>query len=647
MFYKDGNRFNSNNLMFLVCDEVSNQELLIKQIKNCFNDEVIVKRVSRDSFYRSLFCSDIDLVCVVLRECEFCYEDFLILKDHVSSSEHIAFSFFGREDRFFDLIEDKIECDMLLIDVSLLGLVWSNKEMKIKGLSTRDAVYRMVAESNQYGLQAYIAKNRKEKVAEVPESNGRILLWMDGIPSFPNGTSIHAMGMLEGLCSQKESLPQIDVCINQETADYYDIKNKYGVRVVDKEQLCDTYEVVFLAVFICSLEVLDIIDQHAQKWCAWILDSIDLRCFNNTYQLNRTRFFSEFADGLVFTSDDAYQDFSHYVTDLDKTTELERAVVSIPATIRRQDSENVTANNNIPLTDYVLIVGNRYKHKMIEETIDAVKDIDDKFLVLGASKNGFVRDNVYGLVSGSLSDEELIKVYNDSSMVIFPSIYEGFGLPIVDAINCGKSVIVVERQLNHELEELGDYEERFYYYKNYNEIERIIKEIRRNNNSDSSIYSRTWKDVGIELKELIERVYKKKTDIQRLIRRHSYFKLYDRNEVSRNNILKQIASFDEERINCDKVIDIYGKGLNSLVFAKKIKEKCIIGKIVDKNTVGKTKVDEFDLISPDDYNYNEEHIVVIVPDQFISEIKKELIIRDARFKRIIVSLEEFIINYIA
>jgi glycosyltransferase involved in cell wall biosynthesis len=42
---------------------------------------------------------------------------------------------------------------------------------------------------------------------------------------------------------------------------------------------------------------------------------------------------------------------------------------------------------------------------------------------------------------GTVSDEELVQLYNDAIALVFPSLYEGFGLPILEAFACGTPVI--------------------------------------------------------------------------------------------------------------------------------------------------------------------------------------------------------------
>lgn len=50
-----------------------------------------------------------------------------------------------------------------------------------------------------------------------------------------------------------------------------------------------------------------------------------------------------------------------------------------------------------------------------------------------------LKNRVY--MTGHVTDSELVAIYNGASALVYPSIYEGFGLPILEAMACGCPVI--------------------------------------------------------------------------------------------------------------------------------------------------------------------------------------------------------------
>jgi glycosyltransferase involved in cell wall biosynthesis len=44
-------------------------------------------------------------------------------------------------------------------------------------------------------------------------------------------------------------------------------------------------------------------------------------------------------------------------------------------------------------------------------------------------------------ITGFVSDEDLVRLYQGAELVVFPSLYEGFGLPVLEAMKCGAPVI--------------------------------------------------------------------------------------------------------------------------------------------------------------------------------------------------------------
>lgn len=48
------------------------------------------------------------------------------------------------------------------------------------------------------------------------------------------------------------------------------------------------------------------------------------------------------------------------------------------------------------------------------------------------------------LITGHISDEELLALYNRCAVFVFPSLYEGFGLPVLEAMACGAPVLAAD-----------------------------------------------------------------------------------------------------------------------------------------------------------------------------------------------------------
>ena len=55
-----------------------------------------------------------------------------------------------------------------------------------------------------------------------------------------------------------------------------------------------------------------------------------------------------------------------------------------------------------------------------------------------AARQSGVADRIQFL--GYVSDEELLHLYNACDLFVFPSFYEGFGLPVLEAMACGRAV---------------------------------------------------------------------------------------------------------------------------------------------------------------------------------------------------------------
>lgn len=107
---------------------------------------------------------------------------------------------------------------------------------------------------------------------------------------------------------------------------------------------------------------------------------------------------------------------------------------------------------NPPITKpFLLLVGNCKPHKNFEVVADALSLLDRNVNVVVAGKrDGFrtgmslemVKKTKEFIYLGRIPDSELVWLYKNASCLVFPSIYEGFGLPPIEAGSFECPVIV-------------------------------------------------------------------------------------------------------------------------------------------------------------------------------------------------------------
>jgi glycosyltransferase involved in cell wall biosynthesis len=118
---------------------------------------------------------------------------------------------------------------------------------------------------------------------------------------------------------------------------------------------------------------------------------------------------------------------------------------------------------------YFLYVGNAYPHKNVDRLIDAFKMVDtDAKLVLVGQDNYFyskLKENVgvhsaRVVFAGLVTDDELFWLYKNAIALVFPSLAEGFGLPVLEAMSMGTPIlasnIAVFRELFKDIPEYFD-----------------------------------------------------------------------------------------------------------------------------------------------------------------------------------------------
>lgn len=115
-------------------------------------------------------------------------------------------------------------------------------------------------------------------------------------------------------------------------------------------------------------------------------------------------------------------------------------------------------NKNIQKKDFILFVGNIKQHKGLHYLLEAFKTVlknglETKLVIVGNADNFRTNDStIWNEITeiseknieftGRISDSELKELYSSAKLLVQPSLYEGFGMPPMEALICGTNVII-------------------------------------------------------------------------------------------------------------------------------------------------------------------------------------------------------------
>jgi len=117
----------------------------------------------------------------------------------------------------------------------------------------------------------------------------------------------------------------------------------------------------------------------------------------------------------------------------------------------KTEEQKAELRNKLKLPkDFLLNVGTIEPRKNILPVVKAIKDIDIPLVIVGKPTRyhqeimDYIRQNNMGnriFFFQGLAMEELAVLYASATIFIYPSIYEGFGIPIIEALYSGTPVI--------------------------------------------------------------------------------------------------------------------------------------------------------------------------------------------------------------
>lgn len=140
---------------------------------------------------------------------------------------------------------------------------------------------------------------------------------------------------------------------------------------------------------------------------------------------------------------------------------------------------------------YILYVGTLQPRKNIETLIDAFikfKAVYPYFELIIAGKKGWLYDKIFAKVTDNglkndvfftdyVSDNQLIFLYKNAFCLVLPSFYEGFGIPVLEAMNFGCPVVA---SFFSSLPEIGGDASLYFDPKNPDDLFEKLKSLKEN-----------------------------------------------------------------------------------------------------------------------------------------------------------------------
>ena len=294
------------------------------------------------------------------------------------------------------------------------------------------------ANLSQPKLESVLARAYADNSRQTP----RLLLDCRGMISLHNGTSHSILGLLDGFQAINSSW-QIEVVASSAVIEFFRLRKRYRKFGLIADRPTDTYLAAVLLNQPWGLSTIAELHRHALLVAFNMLDTIS---WDILYVCDERldavwRFIARYSDALFYDSQFTRDRFA---IRFPLQAHVAERVTHLSLAKDEQIDHDVLGE---PTGDHILLFGNDYDHKDVRRTLQLLVDAFPYAKIVALGIDGNVPRDVVAMPSGGIEHTVLHRLIATARVIVFPSFYEGFGMPVVQGLAYGRTVVARQSPL--------------------------------------------------------------------------------------------------------------------------------------------------------------------------------------------------------
>lgn len=349
-----------------------------------------------------------------------------------------------------------------------------------------------------------------------------------------NGTSRNAISFLTALYERKsraDEFPTVVLGANNDVRQYFDL-DRFGFEVRSRAELEGlVFHAGFALAPLTHPRQLFRMNELCARWILSHLDIIALRTLalseTDPAISNTVRDSIVYADRIIAISQFTKNDLLAYFPELAQqiSPKIQVCLEGADRNLLKYPSPKPANYSSLGLPEshnngYVLVVGNSYPHKQLDPALNTLENLELPIVVLGQAIAA--KSNIVGFASGSLSERNIAELFSSAKVVVYPSSYEGYGLPVADAALFGKPIALFDTEIAREVTTSMNAESNTSFFSDFTQLPELVSKLYQRENRVTPQDIRTLEEFNNDVVGLVLEAINDPIDLEVLNKRYEY-----------------------------------------------------------------------------------------------------------------------------